>query len=99
MMEIFRCSPRRRDPPAVGITYPPGGAATPLYGQVDLAPGPVGPPLVLGAERREPTLRLSSAPGAAVRRAGGTTAAQAGDGPRTPSILATRPKFGKVDQT
>jgi hypothetical protein len=48
----------------------PGGAARLLFARVDLLPGDAGEPLVIELELTEPSLWLSSAPGAADRLAG-----------------------------
>ncbi|MBK9178032.1 MAG: hypothetical protein IPM45_00430 [Acidimicrobiales bacterium] len=53
----------------------PGGAATLLYGRVDLVAGPGGEPVVLELELTEPSVFLDHAPGAAERFAAAVAAA------------------------
>ena len=55
---------------AQALAAVPGGAARLLFARVDLLPGEAGEPLVIELELTEPSLWLSSAPGAADRLAG-----------------------------
>ena len=55
---------------AQALAVVPGGAARLLYARVDLLPDEAGDPVVIELELTEPSLWLSSAPGAADRLAG-----------------------------
>jgi glutathione synthase/RimK-type ligase-like ATP-grasp enzyme len=63
-------TPAERAVAAQALAAVPGGAARLLFARVDLLPGDAGEPLVIELELTEPSLWLSSAPGAADRLAG-----------------------------
>jgi glutathione synthase/RimK-type ligase-like ATP-grasp enzyme len=63
-------TPAERAVAAQALAAVPGGAARLLYARVDLLPDEAGEPVVIELELTEPSLWLSSAPGAADRLAG-----------------------------
>ena len=63
-------TPAEREVAARALAAVPGGPARLLYARVDLLPNDAGDPVVIELELTEPSLWLSSAPGAADRLAG-----------------------------
>jgi hypothetical protein len=63
-------TPAEREVAARALAAVPGGPARLLYARVDLLPDEAGHPVVIELELTEPSLWLSSAPGAADRLAG-----------------------------
>jgi len=65
-----QATPAEREVAARALAAVPGGPARLLYARVDLLPNDAGDPVVIELELTEPSLWLSSAPGAADRLAG-----------------------------